>query len=152
MRGVVVTFLIVGLLATVAGMVERANLQDVVRTQPAIVAMPQVINAWLIAGFGFVAAAMAAAALAIAEAVDGLVEEQKRATAKVDALAELARKAAMPAGAAPRTEATAAAPHPTAPLPVTRRLCPHCNVTAIVSGEVCTYCGWDYVARQVRPR
>lgn len=135
MRGFLVFAFVVGLIALVFGLIERVGLQSELSRQPAIVVMPQVINAWLIAGFGFLASTIAAAGLALADALD-----------------RLAAQPAPPARSLPPPD-TAATPPPT-PMPTTtdpqppKRLCPSCDKLAPYTNGVCQNCGWDYLAKR----
>ena len=136
MRGFLYVAFGIGCLLALGGVIERLGLQNAMTTQPAIVVMPQVIGAWLVAGFGLVTTAVSAAGLAICNVLEGL---------KLNPQITVNAPAAAPAAGSPLS------PRAGSDLPDLRtdeqkaKVCARCHTKGRMFTGRCAACGFDEI-------
>lgn len=136
MRGFLYAAFGIGCLLALSGAIERLGLQDALKTQAAIVVMPQIINAWLLIGFGALAATIAAAGLAICTVLEGL---------KLNPQITVTPPAASPTSSSPL------APRAGGDLPDLRteeqkaKVCARCHTKGRMFTGRCAACGYDEI-------
>jgi hypothetical protein len=122
--------LVVGAVLALVGLIHFQSLQPQLPTTPAIVLMPQIIQAVLVAGFGAVLAVMAVAGLALLNA----------AAEQLAALERIARQAAAPPPPTPGIR-DPMPPNYRRTLPPGTRPCPSCGEMNQADARTCSKCG-----------
>lgn len=135
MRGFLYVAFGTGCLLVLAGAIDRLALQNIVNTQPAIVAMPQVIGAWLVLGFGLVTAAVSATGLAVCTVLEG-----PRLSPNITVTSPSVDPVASPLS----PHASGELPDPRPP-EMAAKVCPRCHTKGRMFAGKCAACGFDEV-------